>query len=92
MLKTHCENNVAEDVGGTTTELVGNGNPEKVTNSLQKSGGGEEIRDLANRGGEKFRVSRRVGAREEAHGSRDDRDGRSGGEEVAHHHGDTDDC
>ena len=83
---------VAQDVDWPPAVLVGNGDPDEVSDALHEGRRGEEIRDLGHRGGEEPGVPARVRAGKEVHGDVEHGDGRAGGEKVAHHHGDADDC
>ena len=83
---------VAQDVDWPPAVLVGDGDPDEVSYALHEGRRGEEIRDLGHRGGEELGVPAGVGAGKEVHGDVEHGDGWSGGEEVAHHHGDADDC
>lgn len=89
---THSVDEIAKDISRPSPILVGNGHPEEVAHALHEGRGGEEVGYLGNRGSKQARVLSGMGTREELHGGGDHGNAWSGGEEVAHAHGETDDC
>lgn len=92
MFGTYCVDGVAEHIGRTTAELVGDWDPEEVPYALHEGRRGEEVGDFADGSGEVCWVDHGVCAGKEAHGRLDNGDGWAGGEEIAHEHRETDDC
>ena len=82
---------IAQHIRQPPAVLVGDGDPDEVSQTLEQGGGCEEIRNLGHRGVEELRALAGMGTRKKIHGHLNDGDGRAGSQEVAHKHSKADD-
>lgn len=88
---TYKVDQIAKDISRPATPFVGNRDPEKVSNTLHESTGGEKVRNLGYSFVEELGVSSWMGTNEELHGDVDHGNRGPCRQKVANHHGQADD-